>query len=134
MNFIQQMNKYILYLSVVLNGILLMMIFGVVPFFLYLSVIINLGLIWFAYKTLDRVGDIEEDMILLTEKNETFLEELEKIHGLELYYGDENLQALIENSRILVNDFIDIQEKYFEVEVTDQEEEEQEEEVKIDQD
>ena len=73
MNFIQQMNKYILYLSVVLNGILLMMIFGVVPFFLYLSVIINLGLVWFAYKTLDRVGDIEEDMILLTEKNETFL-------------------------------------------------------------
>ena len=133
MNFIQQMNKYILYLSVVLNGILLMMIFGVVPFFLYLSVIINLGLIWFAYKTLDRVGDIEEDMILLTEKNEVFLEELVKIHGLELYYGVENLQALIENSRILVNDFIDIQEKYFEVEVTDQEEE-QEEEVKIDQD
>ena len=108
MNFIQQMNKYILYLSVVLNGILLMMIFGVVPFFLYLSVIINLGLVWFAYK------------------------ELEKIHGLELYYGDENLQALIENSRILVNDFIDIQEKYFEVEVTDQEEDEEEDEVKID--
>ena len=49
-----------------------------------------------------------------------------------MYYGDENLQALIENSRILVNDFIDIQEKYFEVEVTDQEEDEEEDEVKID--
>ena len=44
-----------------------------------------------------------------------------------MYYGDEHLQGLIDNSRELVNDFIEIQEKYFDVEVVDLEDDEPEE-------
>ena len=54
-----------------------------------------------------------------------FLENLERIHGLEMYYGDQDLQSLIDHSRDLVNEFIDVQEKYFEVEVTSEEFEEE---------
>ncbi len=65
-------------------------------------------------------------MTHLMERNELFLENLEQIHGLEMYYGDEQLQSLINHSRELVNEFIDIQEKYFEVEVISEEEYEEE--------
>jgi hypothetical protein len=58
------------------------------------------------------------------ESTEKFSEHLEQIHELEMYYGDENLQYLIDHSRELLNQYIDIQEKYFNIEVDIQEEEE----------
>ena len=36
-----------------------------------------------------------------------------------MYYGDEHLQSLIDQSRDLINSFIETQEKYFDVEVED---------------
>ena len=105
-----------------------MFVTGIVPFFLYLSIIINLFLAWYSMVCLVRANDIEEDMILLMKKNEAFLDDLENIYSLEMYYGDEYLQNLISHSRHLVNDFIDIQENYFDVEIADIEEEEENEE------
>ena len=58
-------------------------------------------------------------MIALLEQNEDFLENVEDIHSLEMYYGDEHLQKLIDHSRELINDFIEVQEKYFEAETTE---------------
>jgi predicted tellurium resistance membrane protein TerC len=121
----EQISKYVLYASIVLNGILLMFIAGIVPFFLYLSIVFNLILLWYSAKSLYKVDDLEEDIVLLMEKNELFLENLEQIHSLEMYYGDEDLQSLINHSRELVNQFIDVQEKYFEVEITPEEYEEE---------
>jgi len=122
MNFLTQMNKYILLFSIILNGILLMFVTGIVPFFLYLSIIINLMLVWYTAVCLLRNNNIETDMIILLQKNEDFLDELENIHALEMYYGDEYLQNLIARSRELVNDFIDVQEEYSELEHDDDEE------------
>ena len=34
-----------------------------------------------------------------------------------MYYGDENLRSLIEHSAELVNDFIDFQESFYNVEI-----------------
>jgi len=121
------MNKYILLFSVILNGILLMFVAGIVPFFLYLSVIINLILLWYSGVCLLRANNLESDMIVLLQKNEDFLDELENIHSLEMYYGDEYLQNLIGRSRELVNDFIDVQEEYFDVQVTELEDDEEDE-------
>ena len=121
----EQMIKYVLYISIIMNGILLMVITGILPFFLYVSVLVNLVLVWYSIKSLYRLNDIEEDMVTLMEKNELFLENLERIHGLEMYYGDQDLQSLIDHSRDLVNEFIDVQENYFEVEVTSEEFEEE---------
>jgi hypothetical protein len=120
------MNKYILLFSVILNGVLLMLVTGIVPFFLYLSIIINLILLWYSGICLLRVNNLESDMVVLLQKNEDFLDELEDIHSLEMYYGDEYLQNLIGKSRDLVNDFIDVQEEYFDVQVTELEDDEEE--------
>ena len=126
MSFFTQMNKYILLFSVILNGVLLMLVTGIVPFFLYLSIIINLILLWYSGICLLRVNNLESDMVVLLQKNEDFLDELEDIHSLEMYYGDEYLQNLIGKSRDLVIDFIDVQEEYFDVQVTELEDDEEE--------
>ena len=129
MNFLSQINKYVLYISLILNGLLLIYIAGPVPFFLYLSLVINVVLVWYASMCLLKINDLEEDMIGMLKQNEEFLDNLESVHSLEMYYGDEHLQGLIDNSRELVNDFIEIQEKYFDVEVVDLEDDEPEEET-----
>ena len=44
---------------------------------------------------------------------ESFSDHLDNIHGLETFYGDENLQNLIDHSRQLINEMVDLQEKYY---------------------
>ena len=100
---------------------------GPIPFFLYLSIIVNLGFVWYTGTCLVAINSLEEDMIELLHRNENFLEELEDVHGLEMYYGDEQLQHLINRSKEVINSFIDVQEKYFDVEVEDTEYEQEEE-------
>jgi len=124
MNFIAQMSKIIFFVSIILNAILLMYIAGVVPFLLYVSALINIFFLWYVYQFLIESSKIEDDMNIMFESTEKFSEHLEQIHELEMYYGDENLQYLIDHSRELLNQYIDIQEKYFNIEVDIQEEEE----------
>ena len=50
-------------------------------------------------------------------KTEEFVNHLDSIYELEMYYGDEDLQNLFVHSRELINEYVDIQEKYFEAEV-----------------
>ena len=123
MSFMNQMSKNILYVSIVLNGILLMVLAGIVPFLLYLSVVINLVLIWFSIKCIKNINDIEEDMDIIMSKTDNFTEHLENVHEMEMFYGDETLQSMIDHSKELVNDYIDLQAKYFDVEVTTEEDE-----------
>ena len=108
-----------------------MILFGIVPFLLYFSILVNLGLVWYIKKTLQKTEDLEKDVTDVVEKIDMFSEHIENIHQLEMYYGDENLQNLIDHSRGLINDFIDFQASYFDVEVeseTDEEETTEEEE------
>ena len=128
MNFIAQISKYIFLVSLILNAILLMYLAGVVPFLLYLSVLINAFLIWYSYQFISENKNIEEDINLMFENTEEFIAHIEQLHELEMYYGDQNLQSLIEHSRELANGYIDIQEKYYDVEVDIEEEIEEEEE------
>ena len=130
MNFMTQMSKYIFWISLVLNGVLLMFLVGVTPFLLYLSVLFNILLVWFSFKTLRRTNNTEEDLIVLMGEMEQFLEQLENVHAMEMYYGDTELQNLINNSKDLINNFIDVQAKYFDVEVEFEPDDEAEEEAK----
>ena len=69
-------------------------------------------------------SELEKDITEISEKIENFSDHLEEIHSLEVYYGDEDLQSLITHSRGLINDFIDFQASYFDVEVEEADEEE----------
>jgi hypothetical protein len=125
MNFLNQMNKYVLYTSVILNGVLLMVVTGVIPFLLYLSALVNLVLFWYVARFLIKLEEVEEDISYIFDKTEEFAGHLEEIHALEMYYGDENLQKLIVHSRELINEYVDIQEKHFDAEVIEYEEPEE---------
>ena len=119
------MNKNLIYISAILNGILLMVLFGVVPFLLYLSVVVNIGAFWYIAKMVAKNVELEEDVVEIVEKIEEFSSHIEDVHGLEMYYGDENLQNMIDHSRQLINDFIDFQAQYFDVEIEELDEKEE---------
>jgi hypothetical protein len=116
------MNKYVLYISVFLNGLLLMKLFGIVPFFLYLSIIFNLILVWYVKKVLDNQEEFENSVINITESINSFSEHLEDIYQLEMFYGDENLEQLLEHSKNVVNDIIDFQIENFDAEAQEEDE------------
>jgi len=111
------MNKILICLSVILNGILLMLLLGILPFLLYLSILINLGFVWFIKNVLEREQRQETEIIEVVGKIEKFSEHLESVHELEMYYGDENLHSLMEHSTELINEFVDFQANFFDVEV-----------------
>ena len=92
-----------------------MILFGVIPFLLYLSVLANLGFLWYLGTLLNKHTELEDDVVAIVEKIENFSDHLEETHALEMYYGDENLQNLIDHSRGLINEFIDFQAAYFDV-------------------
>tara|TARA_B100000131_G_scaffold226677_1_gene218285 strand:+ start:428 stop:814 length:387 start_codon:yes stop_codon:yes gene_type:complete len=110
------MNKIII-VSLFLNAILLSFLFGLVPFLLYVSALLNGFLIWYSWKAITQNDQLQEDLDELTNDINAFSNHVEDIHGLEMFYGDETLQALINHSRELVNRSIDFQEKYFDIEV-----------------
>jgi transcription elongation factor Elf1 len=118
-----EMNKIILYTSIVLNGILLMVLLGALPFFLYLSIIFNVAFLWLVKKSLEKEQSYETEITRVVEKIESFSDHLDRVHELEMYYGDENLHSLMEHSTQLINDFIDFQAKFFDVDVEELEEE-----------
>jgi hypothetical protein len=105
---------------------LLAFVVGLLPLLLYVSVLLLLAAGWFIKKLLARGNELEKDIIELVNKVEGFSEHLENLHSLETYYGDEDLQKLLNHSKQLINDFIDFQEVYFDVEVEVESAEEEE--------
>ncbi len=115
-------------LSVLLNGALLIYLFGALSFFLFVSVAINVVLILYAVNSIALRSELENDLEALYEQVGEFTDHLDYIHSLEMYYGDQNLQNLIGHSRQLINNIIDFQLLYSNAEVeiepdTDKEEE-----------
>jgi hypothetical protein len=109
------MNNIIIGISVVLNGILLSFLFGLVPFLLYLSVVANVLLLWYVRKSILNTNEIREDLSEVLKSIESFSDNLDDIHGMEMFYGEPILQGLINNSRITINNIVDVLEKYYEV-------------------
>lgn len=128
MNIFEKINKSVLYASVVINAILLMILFGIIPVLLYTSVILNFVFLWFVVRNLQKNIELENNTTLIFEKIDLFRNHLEQLYELEMYYGDDNLMNLIEHSRQLMNDFMDFQEDYTEEEELEPEPEENSEE------
>ena len=119
------MNKTFLIVSIVLNAFLLMHVFGIIPFLLYISALSNVILVWYIINNLKEMNSFEEDVDSLMGSMASFSDHIEDVHGLEMYYGDDTLKGLIDHSRIVVNNFVDFQEKYYDAEVGEQTEKEE---------
>ena len=106
--------KILVGISAVLNAVLLSLLFGLVPFLLYFSVIVNIILVWFAFRQIRAASDTQQEISSIFEKLERYLDHLEELHSMEMFYGEPILQDLINHSKTLINDFVDFQEKFYE--------------------
>tara|TARA_R110000824_G_scaffold398005_1_gene601403 strand:+ start:200 stop:601 length:402 start_codon:yes stop_codon:yes gene_type:complete len=115
----------IVIISLILNAILIATVIGWLPFSMFLSGLLNLGLLWYLRNMFLQAEEKNEDMIEIFEQLERFSLHVEKIHGLEIFYGDETLQGLITHSKTLLNDLDEYYEKYSDEEVEIETEEEE---------
>jgi hypothetical protein len=118
--------KIILAISAILNSVLIMVLVGIIPFFLYSSIVINCVLMWYIQNILNTSNELNEDVIDLFTELENYSNHLDQIHEMETFYGDQNLQNLISHTRSIANNIIDIQRKYDEdIEILEEETEEE---------
>jgi hypothetical protein len=107
-----QINKYLIVISIILNATLLMVLFGVIPFFLYLSILFNIGLIWFSKKLLKRTEESIQDLESVFSTTYDLQMHLQSIYQLETFYGDETLRGLIQHILEANEEIEEIKEKY----------------------
>tara|TARA_Y100000034_G_C6888887_1_gene408595 strand:- start:985 stop:1314 length:330 start_codon:yes stop_codon:yes gene_type:complete len=98
--------------------------FGLIPFLFFMSLMLNVGFIYYLSYLLKERSDLRNDFGDLLVKCENYSSQLLQLYELEMFYGDETLENLLNNSRILINDFYEYEDKYFVSENNAQEEEE----------
>ena len=106
------MIRSIFALSIIMNGILIMCVVGILPFFLFLSLVACGGLVWYSRRLLGQMervrGDIESIDTLVDNLNA----HMGSIYQLEMFYGDETLQGLIRHSKEVSFQMSEILERY----------------------
>tara|TARA_Y100001938_G_C7994706_1_gene381390 strand:+ start:304 stop:693 length:390 start_codon:yes stop_codon:yes gene_type:complete len=107
-----QINKIILAVSIVMNGILLAAVLGPLPFLLYLSVIIHVASFWYLAVLLKELNDYNRDIIEMATTCQQLQNHIESVHEMEMFYGEPVLQELIDHTR-QVNDEIDFYAKKY---------------------
>ena len=114
-----QMNRIILVVSMILNGVLLAAVLGPLPFLLYLSLIIHVASFWYLTVLLKELNDYNRDIIDIATTCQQLQSHIESVHEMEMFYGEPVLQELIDHTR-QVNDEIDFYAKKY---IIDEEEE-----------
>jgi len=95
--------------------------------FLSISVILNVTLIIYSVKVAKRLMIADTNTGMLKETFESFLTSVNSIHDSEMYYGDQTLQALMEQTKDIIVDLQEF-ENIFSLESLTEEEEFEEEE------
>tara|TARA_R100001463_G_scaffold99415_1_gene153874 strand:- start:119 stop:541 length:423 start_codon:yes stop_codon:yes gene_type:complete len=120
------MMQIFLALSVVINLVLIALVVGLLPFLLSLATIIVVILAWYILKLRTELTNVSQDIEKFFKKVDEYEKHVDQIHGMEMFYGDQTLQGLIRHSREIINEIIDLQEKYFLEEEEDFDREEKE--------
>ena len=106
------MKKILFAISVVTNLVLVATVVGVMPLLLTISFIIITLLSWYIFRLTNQSKEMVKDLDSFYSNLEDFEKHLDEVHGLEMFYGDQNLQGLLKHSRTLLNEMYDFQEKY----------------------
>jgi hypothetical protein len=74
---------------------------------LNLFLVAAIGLLtWYCFKLLKKIYFITDTIDAVNNRTGEFLSHLETVHSLDLYYGDQTIQAMIQHSKEL-RDFIE---------------------------
>jgi hypothetical protein len=78
---------------------------------LILSVLGNISAIWYVRKLLAKVLFVSQNLTDLVDLLETYRNHLRKLYSMEMYYGDETMQFLIQHT----NSLLDVLEDYSDI-------------------
>ena len=73
--------------------------------FLIISLVFNIFLTYYSIKVARKLLIASSNVEMIQDSIESFLQSLEDVHESEMFYGDQTLQALIDQSKELVADF-----------------------------
>jgi hypothetical protein len=99
--------------SLVLNSFLLIYLFGFIPFALFLSGVTNVLFVSYISYLLRERNEVQSDFFDLLSNLESYSNKLLQTYKLEMFYGDDTLEDLLNSSKILVNKFYDYEDKYY---------------------
>ena len=106
------MKKILFATSILTNLALIAMVVGIMPLLLAISSIV-IGLLgWYIMRVTAQSNQMIKDLESFYSILEDFEKHLDEVHGLEMFYGDQNLQGLLKQSRVLLDEIYDFQEKY----------------------
>jgi hypothetical protein len=101
-------------------------------FILTLSILINIGLLWYTRTILKKFVFLSENIDELFHNLSQYSHHIEALYEMETYYGDETLERLIKHSKHIVEGVKDFKDVYSLEEETEEEIEEDVEEKKED--
>ena len=93
------------------------------------SLLLNIVLIYYTRISISKFASVSEGIISLKNSVESFMNHLQFIYELEMYYGDETLKGLIDHAKALSESLDDYEEFYDLFEFEEEEEEQLEEEA-----
>jgi hypothetical protein len=85
---------------------------GSFPFFLYISLLINVALGWYIGNLLTDLSEVNNDLEELFDKTTSLQNHIETIYEMEMFYGDQTLDELIQHTKEVVSDIEYYKEKY----------------------
>jgi len=107
------MMQIFLALSTIINFVLMAFVVGLLPLLLSLTVVSIIVLVWYILRLRKELTSVSQDLDQFFKKINDYEEHIDQIHGMEMFYGDQTLQGLIRHSREMINEIIDLQERYF---------------------
>jgi len=106
------MIRSIFALSIIMNGILVMCVVGVLPFFLFLALVACGGLVWYSRRLLGQMERVRDDIESINMIMVDLNSHMGSIYQLEMFYGDETLEGLIRHSKEVSFQISEILERY----------------------
>jgi hypothetical protein len=119
--------KIILILSLIINSVLLIFVTGPLPLLLFLSVVLNLGLIWLSIKLFTRLEECNDDIESMLNTVGGLNKHIRSIYEMEMFYGEPILESMLEHIDEVSQEIEDYRFKYSNEPIEDTEEDEDEE-------
>ena len=123
------MIRNLLIASVIFNSILVAAVVGLLPFFLFLSAVLNVAAGFYVAALVKELKQYNLDFIDILNTCSELRNHIEEVHEMEMFYGEPVLQGLIDHTKRATEEIEFYLEKYSdsaeENNIDDQEEKEE---------
>lgn len=91
--------RNIIIASMLLNAGLLIGVLGWMPFFLYISLVANIVLVWYTLQLNSFTEEFRADMSSVFSSIINMENHIIQVYEMEMFYGDETLEGLLNHTR-----------------------------------